>query len=196
VLLYEARVLDSQQVAWMLGDKEPTPGSRLTFSATAYCKGTTTASGVRVRTGIAAADPTLLPVGTVVNIATGNTRYDGVYTVMDTGPEVKGRELDLYIWSCHEALRFGRKRVQVTVLRLGWDPSASSPTLVARLFRGREAARTAPAPTAPQPAAPLFRLLDGATSQGSGAGGVESGAPAQPEGVVVPDSVNASLPVR
>jgi hypothetical protein len=51
---------------------------------------------------------------------------------MDTGPEVQGRELDLYIWSCNEALRFGRRTVQVTVLRLGWDPQASSPTLISR----------------------------------------------------------------
>ena len=108
------------------------PGARLPFSATAYCKGTTTASGVGVRTGIAAADPRLLPVGSVVNVATGDNRYNGVYTVMDTGPKVQGRLLDLYMWSCHEALGFGRKDVQVTVLRLGWDPRATAPTLIDR----------------------------------------------------------------
>jgi hypothetical protein len=59
--------------------------------------------------------------------------------------------LDLYMWSCHEALRFGRKQVQVTVLRLGWDPRASSPGLVDRLFRRREAARV-PAAEPPPPA--------------------------------------------
>ena len=42
------------------------PGAQLHFTATAYCKGETTASGVTVRTGVAAADPGLLPVGTVV----------------------------------------------------------------------------------------------------------------------------------
>ena len=42
------------------------PGSQ--FSATAYCKGTTTASGVGVTTGIAAADPGLLPVGSVLSM--------------------------------------------------------------------------------------------------------------------------------
>jgi hypothetical protein len=107
---------------------------------------------VAVRTGIAAADPTLLPVGSVVNIATGDARYNGVYTVMDTGPKVQGRVLDLYMWSCHEALKFGRKEVQVTVLRLGWDPKASSPGIVDRLFRGREASRPVPAPDPPPPA--------------------------------------------
>jgi 3D (Asp-Asp-Asp) domain-containing protein len=96
---------------------------------------------VRVRTGVAAADPKLLPVGSVVNIAVSDPKYSGVYTVMDTGPEVQGRELDLYIWSCNEALQFGRRAVQVTVLRLGWDPQASSPTLISRLFKKREARR-------------------------------------------------------
>jgi hypothetical protein len=60
--------------------------------------------------------------------------------------------LDLYMWSCHEALKFGRKEVQVTVLRLGWDPTASSPGLIDRVFRGRAAARRIPPPDPPPPA--------------------------------------------
>ena len=149
VLLYETRMLDSQRAAWQAvfgAEQEPEPGARLPFSATAYCKGTTTASGVRVRTGVAAADPQLLPVGSVVQVAVGDSKYSGVYTVMDTGPAVQGRLLDLYVWSCQEALRFGRRPVQVTVLRLGWDPQASSPTLIQRLFKRREANRRAPRP--------------------------------------------------
>jgi 3D (Asp-Asp-Asp) domain-containing protein len=153
VLLYETRMLDSTGLKAIIGAYgQPSPGSQLQFAATAYCKGTTTASGVGVRTGIAAADSTLLPVGSVLNIATGDSRYNGVYTVMDTGPKVQGRILDLYLWSCHEALRFGRREVQVTVLRLGWDPTASSPRLIDRLFKGREARRRVPPPEAPPPA--------------------------------------------
>lgn len=154
VFLYETQMFDSRSALWQsMENGRPQPGSQLPFNATAYCKGTTTASGVGVRTGIAAADPTLLPVGSVINIATGDSRYNGVYTVMDTGPKVQGRLLDLYMWSCHEALRFGRKEVQVTVLRLGWDPRASSPGLIDRLFRRREAARRrVPPPDAPPPA--------------------------------------------
>jgi 3D (Asp-Asp-Asp) domain-containing protein len=148
VLLYEVTMLDSKTTeARTIETREttakPAPGLRLRFTSTAYCKGTTTASGVGVRTGIAAADPALLPVGSVLNVGTGDARYNGVYTVMDTGPRVQGRILDLYMWSCHEALRFGRKEIQVTVLRLGWDPKASSPSLIDRLFRGREARRRA-----------------------------------------------------
>ena len=69
---------------------------------------------------------------------------------MDTGPRVQGRVLDLYMWSCHEALAFGRKQIEVTVLRLGWDPNASTPSLIDRLFRRREAAaKTLPPPPPP-----------------------------------------------
>jgi 3D (Asp-Asp-Asp) domain-containing protein len=152
VFLYETRSIDSTALHSLIGDSRPAAGSRLPFKATAYCKGHTTASGVGVRSGIAAADAALLPVGTVLNVGTGDARYNGVYTVMDTGPKVQGRVLDLYMWSCHEALRFGRRQVQVTVLRLGWDPKASSPGLIDRLFRGREARRRIPDPDAPPPA--------------------------------------------
>ena len=152
VFLYETRIIDSTTLQSLLGDDRPSAGSKLPFNATAYCKGQTTASGVKVRSGIAAADPVLLPVGSVLNIAAGDSRYNGVYTVMDTGPKVQGRLLDLYMWSCHEALKFGRRQVQVTVLRLGWDPKASSPGLIDRLFRGREARRRMPDPEVPPPA--------------------------------------------
>ena len=152
VFLYETRIFDSNALQSLIGDSRPSAGSHLSFNATAYCKGHTTASGVGVRSGIAAADTALLPVGSVLNVATGDSRYNGVYTVMDTGPKVQGRLLDLYMWSCHEALKFGRRHVQVTVLRLGWDPKASSPSLIDRLFRGREVKRRIPDPEAPPPA--------------------------------------------
>jgi 3D (Asp-Asp-Asp) domain-containing protein len=154
VLLYETQMLDSTSAALqsIIHRGQTAPGARLRFQATAYCKGTTTASGVAVRTGIAAADPQLLPVGSVLNLAVGDDRYNGVYTVMDTGPKVQGRVLDLYIWSCHEALRFGRREVETTILRLGWNPTASSPTLIDRLFKGREAKRRVPPPADPPPA--------------------------------------------
>lgn len=110
----------------------------LNFRATAYCKGTTTASGVPVRAGIAAADPALLPVGSIIEALSLGAPYDGIYTVMDTGPAVRGRMLDLYIWSCHEALKFGRRNLFVNILRLGWSPQASAPDLITSLFRKRE----------------------------------------------------------
>jgi 3D (Asp-Asp-Asp) domain-containing protein len=178
VLLYETRMFDSFSVARIAittSEGSPLPGAQLPFSATAYCKGTTTASGVDVRTGIAAADPTVLPVGSVLNIAAGDQRYTGVYTVMDTGPRVQGRHLDLYMWSCHEALTFGRRDVQVTVLRLGWDPRASSPSLIDRLFRGRATARKVPDPD--QPPAAAFPPKDGASPEEEEEGAPDNATP-------------------
>jgi 3D (Asp-Asp-Asp) domain-containing protein len=161
VWLYEATTHDSL-LTTRRANGDPTAtvqGARLDFAATAYCKGTKTAAGTAPRTGVAAADPSLLPVGSVVNVTTDTAKYNGIYTVMDTGPKVQGRELDLYMWSCYEALDFGRKSVQVTVLRLGWNPSQSSASLVDRLFRRREAARrAAPAETVPDGPIPVTAI--------------------------------------
>lgn len=150
VFVYETTIPDSWSASRALSDATtPRPGARLHFTATAYCKGETTASGVSVRTGIAAADPSLLPVGTVVRIDTPDTKMNGIWTVMDTGPSVQGRIVDLYLWSCHEALRFGRKPIQLEVLRLGWNPQNSQPSKVQGLFRQRERQRVAPQPGVP-----------------------------------------------
>jgi 3D (Asp-Asp-Asp) domain-containing protein len=157
VFVYEANIPDSwsNRGAIANGSALPKPGARLHFTATAYCKGETTASGVSVRTGIAAADPTLLPVGTVVRIDTPDSKMNGIWTVMDTGPAVQGRTIDLYLWSCHEALRFGRVPIQLEVLRLGWHPQNSQPGRAQSLFRQREQQRSAPPsePVLPAPQA-------------------------------------------
>ena len=60
---------------------------------------------------------------------------------MDTGPAVQGRIVDLYLWSCHEALRFGRRPIELTVLRLGWNPQNSEPGRAETLYRQRELER-------------------------------------------------------
>ena len=120
ILLYQATVIDSRSVA---GARAVGVGARVQFVATAYCKGQTTASGVAVKAGVAAADPDMLPLGSVVQIDGIPERHRGIYTVLDTGPKVQGRHLDLYMWSCNEALTFGRRPVTVTVLRHGWKPN-------------------------------------------------------------------------
>src|SRR6476659_8988798 len=105
VSFYEVTALDSKYVARLASLHEasapPLPGSRLAFSATAYCKGLVTASGVAVQSGVVAADPEILPVGTVLELASLPTKYNGIYTIMDTGPAIQGRLLDLYMWSCN-----------------------------------------------------------------------------------------------
>jgi len=160
VLMYEAKVMDFHYVALpgvsrdVTAEELPLPAraTNLRFTATAYCKGTTTASGVNVRTGIAAADPDLLPVGSVIQVYRLGERYNGIYTIMDTGPAVQGRHIDIYLWSCNEALQLGRRDIGINVLRLGWNPKASSPNLIERVFRQREAAalnETGPLPSRP-----------------------------------------------
>jgi 3D (Asp-Asp-Asp) domain-containing protein len=150
VLLYEVTIIDSERAARQAASRgetaEPAPGARLVFSATAYCKGAVTQSGVAPRTGIAAADPSLLPVGSVVQVGTAGEKYAGIYTIMDTGPAVRGREIDIYMWDCNEALRFGRQRVHLTVLRLGWNPRATPPGFIEVLFP--QVSRRSAAPTA------------------------------------------------
>jgi len=130
VSLYEVTMLDSENAARQSELRAvtavPAPGARLSFTARAYCKGDVTASGVMPQSGIAAADPSLLPVGSVVHMESFAAEHDGVYTILDTGPSVRGREIDVYMWNCNKALAFGRRTIHLTVLRLGWDPRATN----------------------------------------------------------------------
>src|SRR4051812_4669673 len=93
VWLLEATILDSRYVTLPLSLIEPNfdptaapaAGARLAFTATAYCKGIVTSSGVAAQTGATAADPSLLPVGSVVQLDFKEDKYDGIYTILDTG---------------------------------------------------------------------------------------------------------------
>ncbi len=106
------------------------PGATVPFTATAYCQSGITQSGVDTHTGIAAADPAQLPVGSVVHVETDIQKYNGIYTVLDTGTKVQGQKLDLFMHDCNEAQHFGKQTVRVTVLRKGWSPKASAPKAV------------------------------------------------------------------
>jgi 3D (Asp-Asp-Asp) domain-containing protein len=166
--LYEVTALDSKYVARLVAPADPSgapaPGDRLAFSATAYCKGITTASGVAVQTGIAAADPALLPVGSVIDVSAPDTKYTGIYTVMDTGPAIQGRLIDIYMWSCYEALDFGRMPIQLTVLRLGWNPKATTPSFLERLFK-RPSDKPPRLPSRPLPQTDPQPIVEPQTSQ-------------------------------
>lgn len=132
VLLYDATVIDSRNMTRTdQADKarKVAAGARLDFVATAYCRGQTTASGVDVQAGIAAADEALLPEGSVISVSGVPEQYRGIYTVMDTGPKVLGRHVDLYMWNCDEAVDFGRRDILLTVLRLGWSPKNTAPAI-------------------------------------------------------------------
>ena len=93
------------------------------FVATAYSGAGVTKSGVITATGIVAADPKVLPIGSIIEIKAGP--YSGIYTVMDTGGDVKGDKIDIFIPDYTEAVRFGARRVAVKVIRRGWNPQES-----------------------------------------------------------------------
>ncbi|MFN0139158.1 MAG: 3D domain-containing protein [Pyrinomonadaceae bacterium] len=85
--------------------------SRGAFSATAYCLRGKTAMGHGVRRGLIAADPRVLRLGSRVVVNGGG--YSGTYLVSDTGGKIKGKRIDIWMASCSEAKRFGRRTVQI-----------------------------------------------------------------------------------
>ena len=84
------------------------------YTATAYCLKGRTALGHGVRRGIIAADPRVLRLGSRINLGAG--AYSGEYLVSDTGGNVKGRKIDIWMPSCAEARRFGRRTVTINPL--------------------------------------------------------------------------------
>ena len=95
------------------------------FEATAYSLRGRTASGEFTRPGMVAADPKVLPLGSVVEIEAGH--YSGVYVVHDTGAKVKGNLVDVWLSSHHAARQFGRRNVKLTVLRYGPNKRVKKP---------------------------------------------------------------------
>jgi 3D (Asp-Asp-Asp) domain-containing protein len=93
------------------------------YLATAYSLRGRTASGRAVSKGVIAADPRLLPLGSHVRIEAG--LYSGDYLVADTGGSVRGRRVDIWTPTTREAVRFGRRRVKLTVLSYGPKQSAA-----------------------------------------------------------------------
>ena len=172
VLLFTVAIPDSR-IVWLGGEgADDTPAAVVSlhaFEATAYCKGSETATGTRVHqrtAGLAAADQDLLPLGSIVMVTTNDLAYNGMYTILDTGPAVQGRLLDIYMWSCFDALDFGRQPVDVRILRLSWNPGNIEPDAIDAEFLEREAAmhaRETSVPERPQtdvPAPPEVSLPD------------------------------------
>lgn len=74
-----------------------------------------TASGKHVYVGGIAADLRVLPFGSKVIIPGYNNGKP--CTVIDTGGAIRGLKLDIFVWSSHEAINWGRRRnVPVQVL--------------------------------------------------------------------------------
>jgi 3D (Asp-Asp-Asp) domain-containing protein len=95
------------------------PGDIVEVSATAYCLEGETKAGTETRRGIVAADPGVLPLGTVIRVDGLADRHNRRYVVEDTGRAIKGREIDIYMPSCDAAKDFGRRDARARVIRVG-----------------------------------------------------------------------------
>jgi 3D (Asp-Asp-Asp) domain-containing protein len=94
---------------------------RLEMRSTAYCLRGSMRTGVRTRNGMAATDPTVIPLGSVLRVTHRDGRLLGLFVAMDTGGAIHGSKIDLYMESCHEASDWGVQPVVVEVLRIGWS---------------------------------------------------------------------------
>jgi 3D (Asp-Asp-Asp) domain-containing protein len=89
------------------------------FHATAYSVTGLTTSGVPAAPGYVAADPKVIPLGSMIYVET--PFMSGIYQVMDTGELIKGKIIDIFIPSYEACKDFGRRIVKVKVLRYGFE---------------------------------------------------------------------------
>lgn len=110
-------VVEEQPVAQ---ESSNTFGQTLTVTATAYtanCEGCsgTTATGINLLKNpdakVIAVDPSVIPLGTKVYVEGYGNAIAG-----DTGGAIKGNKIDVFIPSHSEAMSWGRKTVNVTIL--------------------------------------------------------------------------------
>ncbi|MHB1391398.1 MAG: 3D domain-containing protein [Thermoleophilia bacterium] len=87
----------------------PAGGSSITVTATAYCLGGTTATGMPVGRGIIAVDPRVIPLGSRVHVS----GY-GDAIAADTGGAIQGNRIDVWL-PCNEAYDWGVRTVTITV---------------------------------------------------------------------------------
>lgn len=89
------------------------PCEPIIMEATAYTwTGNRTATGTWPSRGTVAVDPNVIPLGTKLHI-----EGYGEAIAADTGGDIKGQRVDLYMDSYEEAIQFGRREVQVEVVR-------------------------------------------------------------------------------
>jgi 3D (Asp-Asp-Asp) domain-containing protein len=70
------------------------------------------ATGIRARRGVVAVDPRVIPFGTLLYV-----EGYGIGIAADTGSAIRGWRIDLCFNTVREALRWGRRRVRIWVLR-------------------------------------------------------------------------------
>lgn len=120
------------------------------WTVTAYAIGCDVAAGARTKAGTRpvaehtiAADPAVLPIGSVVTI----DGLPGRRQVHDVGGLVRGRHIDVFMSNCAEARAFGRQRRAVNVLHVPQSSRVIRTEAGARGPKDREAkvGRVAPA---------------------------------------------------
>ncbi|WP_164984881.1 3D domain-containing protein [Ammoniphilus sp. CFH 90114] len=91
------------------------------FTATWYTPsggvgdGLTTASGLKVSEQVIAVDPSVIPLGSVIEVKYRDGRIERKVAA-DTGGSVKGRKIDIFCWNRSDALQNGRQKIQVRVI--------------------------------------------------------------------------------
>jgi 3D (Asp-Asp-Asp) domain-containing protein len=115
-----ARIADQPEYSSPLAAKSLTADStpEKEFQATAYCVTGISKSGARIAPGHVAADPKVIPLGSMIYV--DSPLMGGIYQVLDTGEEVKGNIIDIFIPSYIRCKEFGRRIVKVQVLRYGF----------------------------------------------------------------------------
>ena len=109
-----------------------TRAKTLRCTATAYSvRGETRDGDTTKRRRTAAADPSVIPLGSRVRVS-GAGRYSGVYEVTDTGRKINGNAIDIFIPEEAAAKKFGKKPVTVTILKRGTEKPAEKEKIVQR----------------------------------------------------------------
>jgi 3D (Asp-Asp-Asp) domain-containing protein/peptidoglycan hydrolase CwlO-like protein len=102
--------IDGPGAAFSLAMPELPGTRRLTVTATGYDLGGTTSTGLPVGFGIAAVDPSLIPLGTKLLIP----GY-GEAIAADTGSSIVGPTIDLWFPTATQAMAWGRRTVTISV---------------------------------------------------------------------------------
>jgi 3D (Asp-Asp-Asp) domain-containing protein len=90
-------------------------GEQVAVQITYYCLKGTTRTDNPVREGIVAADPRVFPLRRHVDIHVPGEHL-GRYLVDDTGKAIKGNILDIWVPSCAQARRLGRRHGTATLV--------------------------------------------------------------------------------
>lgn len=107
-----APVMFPVEVVQEYQEPEPPEPETITFEATAYTwTGNRTASSTWPAVGTVAVDPKVIPLGTKLYI-----EGYGPAVALDTGGDIQGQIIDLYMDSYQECIEWGRRQVEVRVM--------------------------------------------------------------------------------